>query len=75
MAGWRLRSKNIHLTQQATALTGVRSCTPKLHQGRYEAEAAIKNDIPTKLSPTNAEIALWRAFLADEIEAILRDGE
>jgi hypothetical protein len=75
MAGSRLRSKNLYLSQQATVPTGIQKCAPKLQQRHYWAEAAIKNDLPAKLSPTKAEIALWRTFLADEIEAILRDGE
>jgi len=38
-------------------------------------EQLVVCDISTELSPTKAEVALWRAFLADEIDAILRDGE
>jgi hypothetical protein len=38
-------------------------------------EQVVICGLPSGLSPTNAEIALWRAFLADEIEAILLDGE
>ena len=38
-------------------------------------EQVVICGLPSGLSPTNAEIALWRAFLADEIDAILRDGE
>jgi hypothetical protein len=75
MVGSCRRSKNLYLSHQATVPTGIQKCVPKLQQGRHVAEAAIKNDLPAKLPPTKAEIALWRAFLADEIEAILRDGE
>jgi hypothetical protein len=75
MARSRLRSKNIHLPQKATAPIGVRSCAPKLRRSRFETEAAIQSDLPAKLSPTKGELALWRAFLAEEIEAILLDGE
>jgi hypothetical protein len=35
---------------------------------------AVISDLPKALSPTKAEIALLRAFLADEIDAILCDG-
>ena len=35
----------------------------------------IISDLPATLSPTNAELALLRAFLASEIDAILRDGD
>lgn len=35
----------------------------------------IISDLPATLSPTNAELALLRAFLAEEIDAILRDGD
>lgn len=35
----------------------------------------VISDLPKALSPTKAEIALLRAFLADEIDAILRDGD
>jgi len=37
--------------------------------------AWVVSDLPSALCPTKAEIALLRAFLAEEIEAILRDGE
>lgn len=37
-----------------------------------ESEPTIKVDMPTPLPPTKSEVALWRAFLADEIEAILK---
>jgi len=47
--------------------------------GRVQAEGAadpaIILDLPATLSPTKAEIALLRAFLADEIDAILRSGD
>jgi hypothetical protein len=36
---------------------------------------AVISDLPKAISPTKAEIALLRAFLADEIDAILRDGD
>jgi hypothetical protein len=75
MAGSRLRSKNIHLPQRAAGPIGVRRCAPKLRRSRFEIEAAIQSDLPAKMSPTKAELALWRAFLAEEIDAILRDGE
>jgi hypothetical protein len=75
MAGSRLRSKNIHLPQKASVSTGVRKCASKLRRSRFETEAAIQSDLPAKLSPTKAELAIWHAFLADEIDAILRDGE
>lgn len=32
-------------------------------------------DLPISFSPTKAEVALLRAFLADEINAILLDGD
>ena len=38
-------------------------------------DPAVIADLPATLSPTKAEIALLRAFLADEIDAILRDGD
>lgn len=38
-------------------------------------DPAVISDLPAALSPTKAEIALLRAFLADEIDAILRDGD
>jgi hypothetical protein len=38
-------------------------------------DQSVACDIPAKLSPTKAEVALWRAFMPDEIDAILRDGE
>lgn len=75
MAGSRPHSKNIHLTQQTIVPTVGRRCASKLRQPRFETETVIQSDLPAKLSPTKAEVALWRAFLADEIEAILRDGE
>jgi hypothetical protein len=33
----------------------------------------IKSNLPEHLPPLREEIALWRAFLSEEIEAILRD--
>ena len=36
---------------------------------------AILNDLPAFLPVQKAEIALLRAFLADEIDAILRSGD
>ena len=75
MAGSRIRSGNFSILRKAVSPTDVRRSAPKSRKALSEAEAAIKNDLPAKLSPTKAEIALWRAFLADEIEAILRDGE
>lgn len=38
-------------------------------------EVRLYSDLPASVSPTKAEIALLRAFLADEIDAILRDGD
>jgi hypothetical protein len=38
-------------------------------------DQAVVCGLPAKLSPAKAELALWRAFLAEEIDAILRDGE
>ena len=75
MARSRLRSKNIHLPQRAAGPIGVGRRAPKLRQSCFEIEAAIHSDLPAKLSPTKAELAIWRAFLAEEIDAILRDGE
>lgn len=40
-----------------------------------EAGVQLISDLATALSPTKAEIALLRAFLADEIDAILLDGD
>jgi hypothetical protein len=34
---------------------------------------SVTVDLPHRLRPMKTELALWRAFLADEIEAILRD--
>ena len=42
---------------------------------RVEPDIPIFSDLPASVSPTKAEIALLRAFLADEIDAILRDGD
>jgi len=75
MAGSHSRSKNGQLLQKAAVSAGVRRCAPKLRQSRFETEAAIQSDLPAKLSPTKAELAIWRVFLAEEIDAILRDGE
>jgi len=44
-------------------------------QKSIASEQAVVCDLPSNLSPTKAEVSLWRAFLADEIDAILRDGE
>ncbi len=47
---------------------------------QYDRKAVVQDqavvcDLPFKLSSAKDELALWRAFLADEIDAILRDGE
>jgi hypothetical protein len=73
MAGSRLRSKTIHVPQKAAAPTGVRRRAPKHRQPGFESQVVIQSDLPAKLCPTKAELALWRAFLAEEIDAILRD--
>ena len=75
MDGSNLRLKKRPIYQKVSAPTGATGHVPKSRQSRLEPEATIQSDLPAKLSPTKAEIALWRAFLADEIEAILRDGE
>jgi hypothetical protein len=33
----------------------------------------VSTNLPEALPPMREELALWRAFLSDEIEAILRD--
>ena len=45
------------------------------HQVAAPPDPPVVSDLPAALSPTKAEIALLRAFLADEIDAILRDGD
>jgi hypothetical protein len=40
-----------------------------------ESERTVKIDMPNRLPPMKSEVALWRAFLADEIEAILKCEE
>ena len=35
-------------------------------------EPVVVNDLPKGLAVTREELAIWRAFLADEIDAILR---
>jgi hypothetical protein len=35
----------------------------------------LTTDIPDRLRPVSGELSIWRAFLAEEIEAILRDGD
>jgi hypothetical protein len=32
-------------------------------------------DLPRRIPPIKNELSLWRAFLADEIEAILQNGD
>ena len=75
MAGSRICSGNFSILRKAVSPTDVRRSAPKSRKARSEAEAAIQNDLPAKLSPTKAELAIWRAFLAEEIDAILHDGE
>jgi hypothetical protein len=43
--------------------------------GSSDAETRTLSALDHAICPTKAEIALLRAFLADEIDAILRDGE
>jgi hypothetical protein len=38
-------------------------------------ETPVTTELPQRLPVMKAEMAIWRAFLADEIEAILRDGD
>ena len=44
-------------------------------RSRVEPDIPLFSDLQASVSPTKAEIALLRAFLADEIDAILRDGD
>jgi hypothetical protein len=41
----------------------------------HTAELEVTADLPRRLPLMKSELAIWRAFLADEIEAILRDGD
>ncbi len=38
-------------------------------------EAEVVSDLPTQLPAMREEIAIWRAFLSEEIDAILREGQ
>ena len=75
MVGSNLRLKKIRIYRKASAPPGDIGRVPKSRQRLIDPEAIIQSDLPSKLSPTKAEVALWRSFLADEIDAILRDGE
>ena len=74
MAGLRPSSKQTKLHLPKTYRREVGGAI-QLKRKAISSDRAVVCDIPAKLSPTKAEIALWRAFLDDEIEAILRDGE
>jgi len=50
-------------------------CTSSLVGLAAENKPTIVIDMPTRMPPMNSEAALWRAFLADEIEAILKYEE
>jgi hypothetical protein len=39
------------------------------------ARFIVRTNLPSSLPPCKSELALWRAFLAEEIDAILRDEE
>jgi hypothetical protein len=39
------------------------------------AEPTVTVDLPRRIPPIKNELSLWRAFLADEIEAILQNGD
>lgn len=43
--------------------------------GPADPARILSSDLPSDLPVDKRELALWRAFLADEIEAILRDGD
>jgi len=74
MAGLRASSKQTQLRLPKICRREVGGAI-QLKRRAIFSEQTVVCDIPAKLSPAKAEIALWRAFLADEIEAILRDGE
>jgi hypothetical protein len=74
MAGLRSSSKQTQLRLPKICRREVGGAI-QLKRKANSTEQPVVCDIPAKLSPAKAEIALWRAFLADEIEAILRDGE
>jgi len=72
MAGLRSRSKQGKLFPPTTyRRKGGGAIQPS--RNSIASKQAIFCDLPDKLSPTKAELALWRAFLAEEIDAILRD--
>ncbi len=74
MAGLHSPSKQTKPRLPKTYRREVRGAIQLKHKA-ISSDQSVVCDIPEKLSPTKAEIALWRAFLDDEIEAILRDGE
>jgi hypothetical protein len=39
------------------------------------ANVTVATNLLKRLPPTRDEIAIWRAFLSDEIDAIMRDDE
>jgi hypothetical protein len=41
----------------------------------HGAEPMVTVDLPRRIPPVKNELSLWRAFLADEIEAILQNGD
>jgi hypothetical protein len=38
-------------------------------------DLAVLTNLPNRLPPSRDEIAIWRAFLSEEIAAIMRDNE
>jgi hypothetical protein len=40
-----------------------------------QVEPRVVSDLPGRIPPIREELAIWRAFLSEEIDAIIRDDE